>query len=310
MLATALAAGSCESAEHQEQAESLSNRPARECQYSLPVPSNGYFALVPFALSAGGELNVAYDIPSSVEDDYVAALNRVKRSGINALSEEQLRLPLMVSWFGYTMQTWNEKYEILEENASSRQRSSVVVESAYRFELIGDSPASLLVTRHWTERRGTEQVAGVPADVDEMLDFYEVTHPGTSDEQIILTRWQRRGDGWHCQRGEAGAEYWYWFMSRRFPATAFIQGKPLETEMICGRTTYKIEAHTDAPDPVQWLGRPLWSWVDTETLVPIRQEYQSEQAVIRRIDVLDINGTTDIRAPTADVVCEQESFDP
>ena len=275
-------------------------------------PAEDFFALVPFDLTAENEFLAAYGLSPSTNADYLAALDELRRTGPETLSEQQLRLVVVVGWYGYVMQADTARYRMLEVDPSSRPVSDMQVSSSYRFQQIDGSPAVLPVAMRWMEELESGRHSGFLLDFDERLDLYEVTGPGTADERVELTKWDRQGSEWTCQRGSAATEYWYWFTARQFPAVEFARGRPAGLDTVQGRRAYKLEAEfaEDYSPSIHWFGQPTFYWFDTETLLPLQEEYRLESGDTRLLTLEQVNGKVDIAPPNTDVACSEGRFGP
>ncbi len=269
------------------------------------------FAFVPFDLTSDKEFLSAYDLPPSTNADYLAALQILRSNGPEALSAEQLDLLVVVGWYGYVMQADSTRERMLELDPSSTPVSDIEVNTSYRFQQIDASPAVLPIAMRWKEQLQSGHGDGYLLDSDERLDLYDVTEPGTADEQVQLTRWERRGEDWACQRGSAAAEYWYWFTARQFPAVEFARGKPTGLDVVQGRQAYKLEAEfaADYSPSIHWFGQPMFYWLDAETLMPLQEEYRLDNGDTRLLTLEQVNGNVDLTPPNVGA-CTEKSFDP
>lgn len=288
-----------------------------ETPYHNVKPPEEYFGLVPFDLAGLSDFNPEYHIPPSDENDYQAALAKLRAKGLEALSDEELSLIVAVSWYAYVMQAETITYRLMETDASSKVQSDVVVEERYRFEKVGDFLAPVLVGSHWTEQEGSGQRADPSSanpPADEAIELYESTNADTDAENTVLTRWERQGTQWNCQRGAAGAGPVWAAMSHFYPDVGFVYAQPMGTEVIEGRPAYKLRA---AAVSHGWFGQPELYWLDTETLLPIQYEYRKtgpewadEEGNTLRFTILEVNGKVDIQPPDVNILCVEKDFEP
>lgn len=275
-------------------------------------PAEDYFAFVPFDLTADKEFLAAYGLAPSTNAGYLAALDELRRGGPETLSEQQLRLVVVVGWYGYVMQADTTRHRMLELSPSSTPVSDIQLNSSYRFQEIDGSPAVLPIAMRWTEQLESGHHSGFLLDFDERLEVYDVTAPRTPDEQVTLTMWERQEEDWTCQHGSAATEYWYWFTARQFPAVEFARGKPAGVDVVQGRRAYKLEAEfaEDYSPSIHWLGQPMFYWMDAETLLPLQEEYRLDNGDTSLLTLEQVNGTVDVTPPDSGLVCEETVFDP
>jgi len=277
-------------------------------------PPEEYFGLVPIDLAELNELNPEYGMRSFTQQDYQAALAKLGANGPEALSDEEWRLVVAVSWYAYVMQAETIKYRVVEWDASSqKQRDTLVEERYYQFGQPEYGLVPLLVARHMVERDHSGEPSATPSretPADETIGLYELT--GAGGETVILTQWERRGDQWTCQRGDAGGNYVWGTWLHLYPDVGFVSARRADTEIVEGRPAYKLRglAKFEKESLV-----PAFYWLDVETLLPIQYEYRKtrpahEEGNTQRFTILEVNGEVDIQPPDVDITCEEKDFEP
>jgi hypothetical protein len=244
-----------------------------------------------------------YEAPSTTEQDYLEALADLGEGGPEALTEAQLEMVLAVSWFAYMAQAQSVKYSMVQRDVSSGKESRALVEARYNFVEIPGLPASkmpqIAARRLTQESTWAESEA---ANATEIVDLFE--SQATDGESVMLTRWQREDSAWSCQHGDAGMEQalaWPLFT----PDVAFIHAIPSGTEVINGRSAYKLKPPENSESI--W-GTPLFYWIDEDSLLPLAFEYQPENGNILRFVLEEVNGQVDIAPPNTDVACSEGRF--
>lgn len=287
-----------------------------ESPYHDVKPPEEYFGLVPIDLAELDELNPEYGMRSFTQQDYQAALAKLRANGPEALSDEEWRLVVAVSWYAYVMQAQTIKYRVVEWDASSqKQRDTLVEERYYQFGQAEYGLVPLLVARHMVERDHSGEPSATPSretPADETIDLYELT--GAGGEKVILTQWERQGEQWTCQRGDAGGNYVWGTWLHFYPDLAFVNAEPAGTDVVEGRPAYRLRGLQGSDG---WFGDLVSYWQDVETVLPSQYEYRKsgpgwgdEEGNTQRFTILEVNGEVDIQPPNVDVPCVEEDFEP
>ena len=264
-----------------------------------PLQPEEYFSLFPFHISWTHSLDIVRDRD---EGKYRDAVQTLKENGIDALSDDELRLVLIITWYAQVMQERSIRYELVESDSSGVIRVEEL-EQTYKLE-----PFPALVAGRELYRQAPPTGYGLEGGPypDEVIGFYEELNGG---EEAVVTQWERRAQQWTCARGEATAVYLWALMGHLSINTNFLNAQAVGPDTVNGRPAYKLEAPPGSSWS-QWGGKPRFYWIDAETLLLVREEIVPENSNTLVVTTLELNPDIQIDPPDVDITCAEKSFDP
>jgi hypothetical protein len=284
--------------------------PAAESPYHQVRPPEEFLAIVDPEGEFAAEDGFWPGLPPFGETEYLAALNKLRADGFEALSEEETGIVLAVSHLAFLAQAETLRYRGgIVDDAGLPIGDNWSLERRNRIERIHGVLYPLLVARHKVAPQVQWGVMPLldPEAGDETFEFYSYKKEPVAEFTVAsFSFWERKGEDWTCLRGGEFPELGFESLGTAFMLECLVSHSiPQGASIVDRRPAYEMTTRCLSQDDPQ--GEAQRYWLDEETLLPRQWEYEDAGQTIR-VTVEEVNGEVDIQVPNVDVACTEADF--